>query len=437
VPSLSDEQNEIAKSILGEGNQHSILRMPVPLATLFRLQHYGTPTRICDLTISNLCALFFASDGVEDGAVFVIDDKSAINSDSSEMQIFSKILTGNYNIATLQNEAGESVDIENILTRNYVVKHREMLFNNSRSYRQGGTGIVFGFDYKNGELGLLGDMDVSDLIIAKIIIPKKIKKKIGVALRNLGYTKEVLYDTSEGYQLEDVSLVRVDFNVNKKHDKGEDFYKIEGKYKVSTLYFDPDILAVKISNLYEGLFARYGSNARIWTFYYFDDNDFSALRSNWVCHGLWDKIDGFKIKWNKQYFSQRLHTLNIEVSKNEAIGLALSLVDAITPIYEKITTYTSTPDYELKGLFQLLLSLQSETSNIRRKADDFPYVDFETQKFTEKAISFVYDVILLIDDMIIFSKRTNMNEASIKWMIERDYYERCDKSQREYILARR
>jgi hypothetical protein len=73
--SVSDEQDAIAKSIEEDRNQHRLVRIPKQLEALFKLQHYGTPTRICDLTISNLCALFFAvsSDNNDDGAVYIID----------------------------------------------------------------------------------------------------------------------------------------------------------------------------------------------------------------------------------------------------------------------------------------------------------------------------------------------------------------------------
>lgn len=63
---------------------------------------------------------------------------------------------------------------------------------------------------------------------------------------------------------------------------------------------------------------------------------------------------------------------------------------------------------------------------------DFPHVDFETRRFTDKAVEFVNDAILFTEEITMYSNRPNMNEASIRWIIEQDI-KRYDVSQNEYI----
>ena len=434
MQSLDDEQRIIADNTPQDSNKLSFLRIPKTLATLFRMQHYGTPTRICDLTVSNLCALYFAVESIdcEDGAVYLFDSGTAIDANGFEMQIFSKVFDGEHNLSALQREADGLHEVEKILSRNYIVKHKEMLFNNSRSFLQGGTGIVFGYGCESGKLTLLGNANVNELITAKIIIPKHVKNEICNILKNLGYTKETLHDTAEGYQFEDVSIFEVEFEAKKGIDGKEKFYWVEGKYQVSTIYFDPDVLATKIARLYRTIYARYGGNARVMAFFYFDESDLSMF--NWVCRGEWEKDGGFHINWNKHYFSRRLHSLNTEVAPDDAIKLAIDLVNQISPIYERLKDYIAVPIYDIAGLFALNKALQPGVLRIRAKAHDFPHVDFETRKFTDKAIEFVYDAILFTEEIEMYSNRPNMSEPSIRWIIEQDI-KRHDASQNDYIAV--
>jgi len=81
-PTLSDEQKIIAENASEESDSRSYLRILKSLATLFRLQHYGHKTRICDLTTNSLAALYFATEDTTeeevDGAVFVVSKKTEV-----------------------------------------------------------------------------------------------------------------------------------------------------------------------------------------------------------------------------------------------------------------------------------------------------------------------------------------------------------------------
>lgn len=78
-------------------------------SSIFKLQHYGFPTRICDLSISPLSSLFFTiednSQSNTDGVVYVFNKELAIPFRSREVELFSKVLTNNYpTIDALEND---------------------------------------------------------------------------------------------------------------------------------------------------------------------------------------------------------------------------------------------------------------------------------------------------------------------------------------------
>ena len=246
-----------------------------PIETLFHMQHFGTATRICDLTISHLSALFFASEGDDtDGAVFVIRKDSFTNAKSYEMDLFSQVLTNDILILSeIEANADISLDIRKVLSQNYVIEYKYLGYSNPRAFRQGGTGIIFGFGIDGDSVLSLDNHNVDDFIIEKIIIPQTAKIDIIIELRKLGYSKEMLYDSfEEAYVFEDITLSQISFTVEQRFDKGW-FNKIVALYRLNTLYYNRDELAVQIDALYKNFFAQYGENARIWTYFYFDDND--------------------------------------------------------------------------------------------------------------------------------------------------------------------
>jgi hypothetical protein len=113
-----------------------------PLEALYCARHQGKPTRICDLTVSPLSALCFASEDAEDdenGVVYILDKGQSIGTNSVEIRLFSTILTGDSQL----NEATAET-LWDILTRNYIIAHKDIIHSNERSFRQGGTGLLFG-----------------------------------------------------------------------------------------------------------------------------------------------------------------------------------------------------------------------------------------------------------------------------------------------------
>ena len=412
-----------------------LLRNPkeTPLGALFHAQHYGTPTRICDLTISLLCAIFFASDGNSDGAVYIIDKSKTITTSGYEMSLFTFVLSEDISkISQMKNDA--SLDFRrDILKKNYVVDASDFHFSNDRSFRQGGTGIIFGYDITDDDISPIGKECINNLIVEKIIIPSSAKPNIADKLKRLGYSLDILLnDPREDTTFERAKLTETKFKVATHIDTIQ-FYKVTAEYLVSSLYFDRDALGLQIDGLYKGLLKKYGANARVWTFFYYDDNDYT--NANWICRGEWQQADGYEIKWNKSYHAYRLSYMNEQISRDEAVLRFSTLVENIEPYYSKVWSYVSIKDYDVQGLFSLVKCIQNDVRRIWFAAGDIPRSDVSTEKYTEAAYMFISNVEWIVDDMVFYANRGDQNDQSIRWMISKNYVPQCEKSKVEYSHA--
>jgi len=419
----------VERDIIREKMKDNLKRNPIEV--VFFMQHYGEATRFCDLTISPLSALFFASEGETDGAVFVVRKDSVISVRSPEMGLFSQVLFHDIeNTSEIETDANLSLDVNKILSQNHVVDYKNLGYSNPRAFRQGGTGILFGFGVEGSIISQSGNVDVGELIITKLVIDETAKTKILIELRKLGYFKEALFDIiGEIHEPDQVFMTQTSFFTERRFDKEGCFNKIIAKYRVNTLQHNRDDLAIQINNLYAKLFTQYGENARIGIFFYFDEND--VFIANWICRGLWSKETQYEIRWNNDYQADCLNRLNEQISSETAINSMASLVNELTPAYRKLLAYISQPDYDLKTLFALLQDIQPYVKKRCDDAGSIPYTDFEHQRIPESAWSFISNFDRLIGEMLMFSKRLDMKEQTIRWMLQ-TYINDCEKPKNEY-----
>lgn len=223
---LTHEKELITKAIGKNPNIFSEDEYAVNL--LVKLQHFGIPTRLLDVTYNAFVALYFAcvKDDDKDGEVIVF--KVASN-DSGRMQYFNddyvNVIANMYKAL----ETGYPCDLEvycNYIGYDYYGLHvrfkelhveeelskvynyiREPLFVSpvelsERQKRQQGAFIIFpnNISEHDGRYSIMAEMEAldksNDLICARICIPKE-KKKIYLSyLQSFGITEEFLFPDS-------------------------------------------------------------------------------------------------------------------------------------------------------------------------------------------------------------------------------------------------
>ena len=425
---LSDEQR-LVKEEMESSNSDA-------LSALFKLQHYGTPTRICDLTISPFSALFFATQDEtqlgSDGVVLIFDKASQISINGNEVNVLKTILEAN--AANIDFNANGCSEIEKVITSNHIIQYDyKFSYTNPRAILQGGTGLVFGFSFSDGIIGQRTTKGISEYISEQIIIPATVKSEIIGSLYELGYSSDILYNSFEN--ITDNIPVEITETSRDKYDKNA-FVKYVAKCKINSLYFDRDEFISNVSTLYRTLFARYGGNARIWLFFYFDDNDIS--QANWICRTEWNKEQPYTINWTKHYYQTRLSYMNEQASPKEIFERFSALLTKIIPIYIEIHR---TVNNDIECLFEVMATIKrckSEISQISSIAQNIPFGDPDTEKIARLALNFICNVDWLVCDMIIFDNRGDLNTEKGKktdyYLLKSLYIEKCEKSKNKLEL---
>lgn len=417
IPSLFRKNDSISLEVETIKREMMLSQLDV-ISSIFKLQHYDFPTRICDLSISPLSALFFSIEDESqinaDGVVYVVDKTDAVPFHSKEINLFSKVLTDNYpNIEVLDSETSLGEEIEGILSQNYIIQYDyRFSYTNQRAILQGGTGILFGFDCSNGIINPVGKRSVNIFINERIIIPQKIKNEISTKLKELGFIHDILYQVFENTNTSSKFVLKqTKFDL---HDRFE-FKKILANYQIDNICFDRDELVKRIDDIYNKLFLCYGSNARIWLYIYLDENDLAE--GNFICRTEWNKNYPYTIKWTKDYYLRRFSYINEQVSEQEVIEKFTDLVQAVTPAFDEILCCVLNKQYQLEYLLDRIQFYRDQVKSASYKADDLPKGNYEIEKFSNAAYAYIKDVERLIDEMLLYSSRGE-KEQFLKYWVE-------------------
>lgn len=156
-------------------NEHQIYRetvamkkqdfkaLKLPIERLAKLQHYGIPTRLIDVTIDPLTALYFAVENIEsksDSNVFVYVQKSKLT-DSKAVQLLALLATlESYETSYIQEEYkaiyNESITREEVLEivqeTSFITFSERLKEENPRLYSQKGTFVICGNELHNKKI---------------------------------------------------------------------------------------------------------------------------------------------------------------------------------------------------------------------------------------------------------------------------------------------
>lgn len=383
------------------------------LTSLFKMQHYGKPTRLLDLTISSLSALFFSIDDVSqsdsDGVVYVIDKSQAYSLESDEIELFAKYLIKS------EDDIMESAAVDcakKILTKDYIIKYDyNFSYTNKRSILQGGTALLFGFDMIDGKVIRKSRRNIDNIIHERIIIPSRIKKTIFDELKRIGYDRDILYGAFDFQPNPELIIKKENIEIQDRYD----FYKIVAEYRLDDLKFNRDNLVGIIENIYKEYFRKYGDNARIWLFFSYDEHDES--NGNWVCRAQWNRDKKYKIEWNTNYYSNRLRNMNEEISRAELITKFRSkLIDA-AQIHEIIISHVKNELYDINEFIRLIKEFKSIISKVFIEVSNIGKGDISIEKFAQAAGQYISDVNVLVNEISLYAERGE-NEQFLRYWTE-------------------
>lgn len=413
---LKDEVENIQES-LKDSEKNDIL------VTLFELQHYGSPTRLLDLTISPLSALFFSVDSEgqckNDGVVYVIDRSQQYSIDSDDLHRFAEHLIK-------FDEDIDDEDLVSLICKEYLIKYDyNISYTNKRSILQGGTALLFGFDIIDNNLIRNSFRNIDNIIHERIIIPSKSKNQMMKELRRIGYDKDILYGTSDFETSEALKYENMEFKLTQTAG----FNKIIAKYRLNQLRFSRDQLLNIIEGVYEDLLIKHGDNARIYLYFLYDDNDISI--GNWVCRTQWDADIKYKIIWNKDYYSRRLSNINEQISRDELITEFKSKIETARHIHQKVMDIVAVSQYDVKELISFFHDRKVKIRRTFNGVSDIGVGDTEIEKYAQAAENYICDVDLLVSEMSDYAKRGENEKFLRYWAETRLNY--CNKSYLKYI----
>lgn len=347
-----------------------------PVEQLAKMQHYGIPTRLIDVTTSSLIALYFAvenTNNTQDGEVFVfIRNSYTLNSKEVKLNsLLSNLKLYEVNniraeYETTYNENITEEEIYELAVKNVYVKSSDELKNsNERLFNQEGTFIVCG---NKIDKRIITDeiLDVkkeeADIIIT---IPFEYKQVIKDEL-------EKQYNINESYIYPELSsfaryirdkYTAVDLDLDSLYDtvKEEDVSHAAAKRKSITIVLNEKLPIKIIKKIVNKIIDDYNPLADvIWVYVAVNKED--LVMTNWIVRAMWidsflDKrwwpcafgeIDENGVRWSKSKDFAELNkvydTIAFDDDKNLFIYNQKSYM-ILKDIYEKVSPYFKAEQY--------------------------------------------------------------------------------------------
>lgn len=276
-----------------------------PVEQLSKMQHYGIPTRLIDITIDPFIALYFAiedTNNKQDAEVFIFE-KEPYDLYSKEANVLSLLsIIDNYDIKNISKKYEEiyknqitDTEINKIIKENRFIKFNQELSNtNERLYEQKGTFIICSNNIHDGKIEKSIQNIDKDEASCIIRIPFEYKEKIKEEL-DIAYNinKFTIYPELPSF----ASYIRETYkeeNYNKK-----ELYSVIEKDDVSHALAKrisikielKDRLAIqKIKEIvYDVICDQQDEYDVIWVFVSSSEED--TIMSNWTVRAQWINVN--------------------------------------------------------------------------------------------------------------------------------------------------
>ncbi|MBC1500992.1 FRG domain-containing protein [Listeria weihenstephanensis] len=266
---------------------------------LAKLQHYGVPTRLIDVTSDGITALFFAVEDVgdDDGYVYIYSQTSH-NLNSREVRLLSLLaFLKEYDLLEIrqgyESQFGETISDKEILEiaqQDIFVEYSDVLQSvNPRMYNQKGAFVICGNVVRGDKIQLeLKTMD--DIVSEGIIkIPSEYKGVLKHELDVYGVNETFIYPELPSV----ASYVREKYK--HKNFSSDGTYTILDEHDVSTasakrisfsIILNHPLGINEIKSVAKELLSRYQKNYEV-VWVYIAKNSEDYIMVNWILIGQW------------------------------------------------------------------------------------------------------------------------------------------------------
>lgn len=315
-----------------------------PFERLSKLQHYGIPTRLIDVTIDPLIALFFAVENIEDksDSLVYVYIQNSHKIDSKQVRLLSLLgFLKDYNFDTIQKEYqkhyNDIISIEEILTLSQntsFVEFKNTLKNsNSRLFNQKGTFAICGNKIVDGEIQR--DLNTLDNINPDMILRIPYEHKLSVKHEldeKYGINQTLIYPElpsvacyiREKYKSENFSIDGTYSIIEKQN------ISIIGAKRISIIIVLTKTLRIdQIKQITINVVEEYNSeNDVIWVYIAKNGDDY--IMSNWI----------LRVQWISPVINPNFRPLPIGVTENDEY------------FWDEGSSYSTLADYYSEHVFE-------------------------------------------------------------------------------------